>query len=196
MADIEGMFHQVCVPQADSNALRFLWWKDANMSSTLHEYQMQVHLFGATWSPSCAGYALQKTVEDNYQDFDADVGQTVISIFYVDDCLRSVPTIDEGRRLIPQLSELLRRGGFRLTKWFSNNKDVMSVIPPSERAESVVDLDLDHLPIEKILGMWWDMDVDNFSFKMSTRDVPLTRRGLLCAMRTLYDPLGLSPPMF
>ena len=90
VSDIEGMFHQVRVPPCDADALRFLWWKEGNIDENPQEYQMQVHLFGATSSPSCAGFALHKTVEDNQQDFDSDVGQTVLDNFYVDDCLKSV----------------------------------------------------------------------------------------------------------
>ena len=63
-------------------------------------------------------------------------------------------------------------------KWASNNKELLSGIPPEDRAVSVVDLDLDHLPIERTLGVWWDMELDSFNFKVAPKEVPLTRRGL------------------
>ena len=50
IADIEQMFHQVRVPAEDCDALRFLWWSE-NLSDEPEEYQMQVHIFGATSSP-------------------------------------------------------------------------------------------------------------------------------------------------
>ena len=58
MADIEAMFHQVHVPIQQCDYLRFLWWTDGNINAELEEYQMVVHLFGATSSPSCSNYAL------------------------------------------------------------------------------------------------------------------------------------------
>ncbi len=67
---------------------------------------MLVHLFGATSSPSCAGLALHRTVQDNEKDFEADVAKTVLENFYVDDCLTSVSTTEEGKRLLSQLCEM------------------------------------------------------------------------------------------
>ena len=71
--------------------------------------------------------------------------------FYVDDCLKSLPTKEEAISLVTELPELLSRGGFRLTKWVSNEKEVVSQVPISERA-STVNLDLDQLPKESLGG--------------------------------------------
>jgi hypothetical protein len=51
-SDVEAMFHQVHVPEADRDLLRFLWWPDGNLKAEPQEYRMTVHLFGATSSPS------------------------------------------------------------------------------------------------------------------------------------------------
>ena len=48
MTDVEAMFHQVRVPDDDCDLLRFLWWPNGDMEQELQEYQMTVHLFGAT----------------------------------------------------------------------------------------------------------------------------------------------------
>ncbi|XP_071810732.1 uncharacterized protein [Apostichopus japonicus] len=60
---------------------------------------MTVHLFGATSSPSCAGFALRKTAEDHKNAFDKDTSTAVLESFYVDDCLKSVPDAEQARRL-------------------------------------------------------------------------------------------------
>ena len=57
MADVKGMFHQVKVCPEDSDSLRFLWWPDKDLSVEPEEFQMLVHLFGATSSPSVCSYA-------------------------------------------------------------------------------------------------------------------------------------------
>ena len=64
MGDVEKMFYQVRVPAKDRSLLRFLWWPDGDLSRQLEEYHMNVHLFGATSSPSCANFALRRTAQD------------------------------------------------------------------------------------------------------------------------------------
>ena len=116
VGDVEAMFHQVKVPERDCDALRFLWWENGDLASDPKEYRMKVHLFGATSSPSCAGFALRKTAEDHQNEYDRDVIDTVQKNFYVDDCLKSVKTKEAAIKLIEDLRQLLKEGGFRLTK--------------------------------------------------------------------------------
>lgn len=154
MSDIEAMFHQVRVRPSDCNYLRFLWWPDGNLDNSPAEYQMLVHLFGATSSPSCANFALRKTAKDNESEFDPITVETVLSNFYVDDCLKSVSTTNQAIQLTSQLRGLLARGGFRLTKWLFNDQEVLNSIPESERAAAVKNLDFDSL-IQRALGVQW-----------------------------------------
>jgi hypothetical protein len=90
MGDIESMFHQVRVPSEHAGFLKFLWWEDSDLSKPVTEYQMAVHLFGATSSPSVCNYALRKAALDVKGHFDKEVIDTVLRHFYVDDCLKSV----------------------------------------------------------------------------------------------------------
>lgn len=46
MCDVEKMFHQFVVHEADRDFLRFLWWEDGNLDAEPKEYCMKVHLFG------------------------------------------------------------------------------------------------------------------------------------------------------
>ena len=184
MADIEKMFYQVRVPIEDSRYLRFLWWPSGEMDKEPEEFQMLVHLFRGVSSPSCANYALQKTAEDNAEHFDKDTIQTVRRNFYVDDCLKSVEDNQQASRLVDQLRQLLAKGGFRLTKWVSNAYDVIQSVPVSERASSVKELDLENLPVERALGILWDV-----------KDRPPTRRGILSVISSIYDPLGFVAPL-
>ena len=73
--------------------------------------------------------------------------------FYVDDWLKSVPMTDKAARLSGQLRELLSRGGFRLPKWISNDRNVIATVPVTERAPSVVNLHLEDLPVKRTLGV-------------------------------------------
>ena len=196
MSDIEAMFYQVRVLPSDCNYLRFLWWPGGDLEKEPEEYRMLVHLFGGASSPSCANYALKKTADHNREEFDAAAVETVKRNFYVDDCLRSVATDTQAVRLAGQLRELLSKGGFRLTKWISNSKEVINSVPESERAPSVKDLDLDKNSAltERALGVQWNVQADTFSFKIASKEKPATRRGILSVVSSIYDPLGFVSP--
>ena len=75
-ADLEAMFHQVKVLPKDANALRFLWWS-GSLNDPPDEYQMLVHIFGATSAPCCANKAVHQTADDNEVQFDPEVTRTV-----------------------------------------------------------------------------------------------------------------------
>ncbi|CAG2254433.1 unnamed protein product [Mytilus edulis] len=182
-ADIEAMFHQVRVREDDCDALRFLWWPNGNLDQKPKIYCMNVHLFGATSSPSCTAYALKRTARD-------------YAHFYVDDCLKSVPSEQQAIKLATDLQSMLKMGGFRLTKWLSNKRNVLNAIPESERASSVVSLGpSDMLPSDKALGVIWDVNEDKIKFKVKLSDKPLTRRGILSVVSSIFDPLGLVSPV-
>ncbi|XP_072164399.1 uncharacterized protein [Diadema setosum] len=194
VGDVEAMFHQVKVPDRDCDALRFLWWEKGELATEPKEYRMKVHLFGATSSPSCAGFALRKTAEDHQSEYDGDAVDTVRKNFYVDDCLKSVKTKEAAIKLIEDLRRLLNEGGFRLTKWMSNERDVLAAVPEADRAASVSSLDIEELPEERTLGILWDVQMDAFGFKVNVKDKPATRRGILSVASSLYDPLGFVAP--
>lgn len=196
MADVEAMFHQVKVPDGDSDLLRFLWWTGGDCNQALTEHKMTVHLFGATSSPSCANFALRKCAEDQSRQFRAEVVQTVLQNFYVDDCLKSVATEEAAISMCQDLMKICANGGFRLNKWVSNRRKVLDSIPKSELAAEMKSLDLDHgkLPLERALGLNWCVESDTFRFKINIKDRPFTRRGLLSVIGSVYDPLGILAP--
>lgn len=94
---------------------------------------MVVHLFGAVSSPSCANFFLRKTAQDWKGYFSEETVNTVLKNFYVDDCLKSVKSVNEAVILVKGLQRLLDKGGFHISKWISNSRDVMNSIPVSER---------------------------------------------------------------
>ena len=193
-SDIEAMFHQVRVRPSDCSALRFLWWPNGELDKPIEEYEMRVHLFGGTSSPSCANFALQRTAEDNKADFDPETVETVKKNFYVDDCLKSVKSDDQAVRMASQLRQLLAKGGFRLTKWNSTSRKVIESLPESERAERIKDLNFNNPLIERVLGVQWNVSTDRFGFSIVVKDRPLTRRGILSVVSSVFDPLGFVAP--
>ena len=193
--DIKSMFHQINVSPFDSNYLRFLWWPNHDLNCTPVDYQMTVHPFGATSSPSVAGYALRKVAEDNSTDADQIVSKTVQRNFYVDDCLKSMSDIDSTINLIEQLRALFLSGGFFLTKFTSNCRKILFSVPGPDRAvANDVDIMCNELPIGNTLGLVWIPEIDSIKVKVHVKEKPITRRGILSVISQVYDPLGIVQP--
>ena len=160
---------------------------------------MQVMIFGAASSPCTANYVLRKTADDNRHDasFSSEAIDTVHKNFYVDDMLKSARDESEAIRLQDELTKLLARGGFKLTKWSSSSRDVLSNIPKQELATSInlEEMPIQDLPIERTLGLRWNTETDSFRFSVSThKTCEMTKRGVLSRLSTVFDPLGVLSP--
>ncbi|VDP91437.1 unnamed protein product [Echinostoma caproni] len=184
------MFLQVKIPESDQIALKFLWWSEGNPAQLGEEYCMTVHPFGAVSSSFCASFALRKTANLYGHDYPSSITDAVQSGFYVDDLLLSVDDQIEARSTISSLTQLLGRAGFKLTKWASNQREVLTQIPSDERNVLVKELSDGTLPTEKALGLAWDMEGDSFIYQFEMKECPVTRRLLLSRLSAIYDPLG------
>ncbi|KAL7830355.1 hypothetical protein SRHO_G00314820 [Serrasalmus rhombeus] len=142
-----------------------------------------------------ASFALRKCASDNAHRYDADTVSTVEKNFYVDDCLKSSDSPQQAIHLAAQLTNLLKQGGFHLTKWTSNSAEVLKSIPEQEHANHSPSLDLDRDPLmERALGVLWDIKNDQLTFSVRVKDKPSTKRGVLGTISSVYDPLGLVGP--
>ena len=149
--------------------------------------------FGAKDLPACANYALKRIARDHGNDFEPATVECVLKYFYVDDLLRSLCTEDASIKTARELISLLKRGGFRLTKFLSNSKTVLDALPQSEVSPSVF-LDLDVERLERALGVFWDTVNDILTFKANLKENPPTKRGVLSTSASLHDPLGFIIP--
>ena len=194
-SDIRAMFHQVKVDPRDRNALKFLWWPKGNLNKPPSTYRMTVHLFGATSSPSCATFALQEAAKRFGKQDMSKAKEVILRNFYVDDCLFSTSTVEEGVSLIRSISHILEKAGFHLTKWMSNNEEILSAVPEKDRAKSFVAASLGSIASERVLGVEWNASSDEFQIKVNIPQKPATRRGILSMTHSLFDPLGFVAPV-
>ena len=87
------------------DSLRFLWWPNGDLSVEPEEFQMLVHLFGATSSPTVCSYALRKTALDNVTGACSEGLEITSRNFYVDDMLKSFSNEAKAKETIRQLAE-------------------------------------------------------------------------------------------
>ena len=166
------------------NASWMLWKLIADQWRLIFQRWTLRVAFGATSSPGCAALALRPTANDHVNLFEPEVLSTVYRKFYVDDCLKSVPSEREAVKLASDLQSLLKMGGFKLTQWLGNSRTVLNAIPESERAPAIVSLNsCDALPSDRTLGINWDVNGDEMKFKVKVNDQPYTRRGILSVVR-------------
>ena len=191
-ADIEGMFLQVGVPEPDQASLRFLWREDPTSKVVVHQYTR--HIFGAKDSPTCANYALQRTADDNGEEF-PEAARSVKEHFYMDDYLQSFESDESAVERCKNLVELLKRGGFNLTKFVANFDlpKCLSGVSAKESSEKTGTTELS----SHVLGLRWDQKCDTLVVSRGiNREVtgPITQRLVLSCVASIFDPIGLVAP--
>ena len=198
VADIEAMFCQVRLKEADTDANRFLWRDDPKSKEQPDHYKLLVHIFGLTDSPCAATYALQRAAKDQANEFPPEVIQAVLRNFYVDDLLMSYPSIKAAKETSHGVINLLQNKGFNLTKFQSNEESVLSDLSDEKLASQPTGIKLDDKVTSRALGVHWDLDTDCFVFKVNAKvdlSKPCTKRSILKLTSTIYDPLGLLTPV-
>lgn len=196
-ADIEQMFYNFIVREDHQNYLRFLWFKNNDISGEIMECRMKVHVFGNSPSPAVATYGLRRTAQEAAQQFGEDAKRFVERDFYVDDALKSLPREEDAISLLQRTQNMLATANIRLHKIASNRQNVLNAFCPRDRAQGLKSLDFskDASPVQRSLGLLWDVGNDTFVFRAPLQDRPYTRRGVLSTVNSLFDPLGFVAPV-
>ena len=99
-------------------------------------------------------------------------------------------------KLVKNVTGMYQKEGFKLTKFISNSREVLTTIPEERHHQNIKDQDLNigDLPVERALGVHWNIENDYLGFKINLKDKPLTRRGMLSTISSVYDPLGIAAP--
>ena len=91
------------------------------------------------------------------------------------------------------LSDLLIRAlnscGFKLTKCVGSSEYILKSVATSELFPKYVSVDLNEKPIERVLGMIWDLNDKTFVFRPISVFF-LTKHGISSLISTTFDPLG------
>ena len=202
MADIKKMFLQICLLKKEQNSHRFLW-RDLMMNDPPKEYCMTRVTFGNTSSPFLSIATVQRHARNNHDTFPT-ASEEIQENMYVDDLLSGAEDEENAMKLLWECSQLMKKGGFVLTKWASNSSTVIENIPEKDRATSIVissDQSEDEEKMSDLLralGVAWNTRKDVFSFETRENFVrledPMTKRSLISLYARLFDPMGLIAP--
>ena len=195
MADIEAMYYQVTVPESQRRYLNFVWWTNGNVHEPPEDYEMCVRPFGAVSSPSCANYALRQTAVDNKERYGSGTAEVLHKDFYVEDMLKSTEDEKEAIQLVKGTQSMCASGGFNLTKFVCNNFKVIESLDLEKRCDALKKFKVSGIfPVERVLGVHWSVTNDSFGFHICLNNKDVTRRGILSAISSIYDPLGIAGP--
>ena len=154
MADIESMYYHVRIPEYQQSFIKFLRWQNHNIEQGPSDFAMCAHIFGGVWSASCSNYALRKTATYNADQYGQEAAEVMKSNFYVDDLLKSVDDPKFAMILVKNVIDMCKVGGFHLTKFMSNNRELLVSIPKDQSRDGVKNADLiGDLPTEKTFGI-------------------------------------------
>ncbi|UYV85166.1 hypothetical protein LAZ67_X004794 [Cordylochernes scorpioides] len=190
-ADIEKMFRQIRLNSDDRDYHRILWRE--NPEDPILEYRLLTVTYGTASAPFLAIRTIQQLAEDESSKLPS-ASSIVFRDFYVDDLISGAYSIQEAKSLVAELSSLLNKGGFKLRKWSSNNKEVLSSLSQEIINDTNSKL-LEEDSSIKLQGLVWNKIQDTFNVQVTPLNFEVTtKRHLLSAIAKIYDPLGLLSP--
>ena len=87
--DIEQMFHSFSVNPEHREYFRFLWFENNDLSGSIVEFHMNVHVFGAVSSLAVANFCLHETAEAGRRKFGDEAPDFFRQDLYVEDGLKA-----------------------------------------------------------------------------------------------------------
>ncbi|XP_025191471.1 uncharacterized protein LOC112591769 [Melanaphis sacchari] len=191
-ADIEKMYRQIWIAEKDRDLQRVLWRE--NPAEEVKEYRLNTVTYG-TSSASYLATACLKMLADDTRSLFPEASLAVASDFYMDDYLGGAQTIDAAIKLRDGIVTITNKCGFNLRKWVSNDKRLLTGIPNDDNDPLRV-LNLDGSAV-KTLGLNWSPINDTYTYKIDkmNNDGVITKRTVLSAIATIFDPLSLIGPV-
>ncbi|XP_045493460.1 uncharacterized protein LOC123692730 [Colias croceus] len=193
VADIIKMYRQVKISELHTNFQRFVWREDPDQR--LQHLRLLRVTFGTALAPYLAVKSLQQVAHDDGLKYPL-AAERVLREFYMDDFMSGCFSVEEGKQIYKEITQLLQGGGFVLQKWSSNSEEIINEINEDveDQAENLK-LKIDE--IMKILGLTWNRRTDEFEYvvKLPQLSPPVTKRKVISEISRLFDPVGWLAPV-
>lgn len=187
-ADMVKMYRQINIHEEDRKFQHILW-RD-NPCEKIQVMQLNTVTYGLKPSAFQALRVVRQLAQDNKSRFPL-AARCILENSYVDDLCGGADNLEDAQRLRRELCSLLSSGGFTLSKWASNEPNLLL---PSEEIVDQVAIQIDD--VTKILGLLWNASSDSFSYSVKTPHSNLvTKRHILSSISRIFDPLGLLAPV-
>jgi len=145
------MYLQVMIHEDDRKLQRILCRRSAD--EPLRTYDLSTVTYGTASAPYLETRRLQQFADDESKDFSLAL-ETLTNNFYVDDALFGPNTIEDALRLEQELTALLERGGFHLSKLCASHPSILETFSPDCR-EMEIPIELESNEGIKTLGLLW-----------------------------------------
>ena len=184
VSDISKAFLRIGINDSCRDFCRFLMFSDLTCQELI-TYRFCVVLFGATCSP----FLLQKTLIHHLENHSHPLCRTLIPCFYVDNFCKTYVDVDSMLLEYPTINHVLLDANMPLQTWVSN----------SSQFNELVEADVSN-PNVNILGLIWNIHRDDIHIKYNSKIVisdphKLTKRKVVSALSSIFDPLGLISPL-
>lgn len=192
-ADINKMYRQIFVQDADSNFQCILWRESP--AQEIRAYRLLTVTYGTSSAPYHATRCLLYLAEKHQKEFPL-ASEIIKNDFYVDDLISGAESLEEAERIRSEVESVLHGAGLQLRKWSSNDPLLMNKIPASEHEKL---LRINGNDVIKALGIVWQPSTDELQFIDPLENVKncnrITKRSILADVARLFDPLGLVNPV-
>ncbi|XP_058827968.1 uncharacterized protein LOC131687894 [Topomyia yanbarensis] len=172
--DLKEMFHQLKIRAEDKQAQRFIFRKSSD-------------------DPPSVYLAVQYP----------EAAAAIINRHYVDDYFDSTDTVKAAAKLATEIRLVHSKGGFEIRNWVSNSPEFLKCLG-EEKPVAPVHFNRDKETFqERVLGVIWNPETDEFSFSTRHREELLeylyegkrpTKRLVASCVMGFFDPLGLLSP--
>ncbi|XP_026058968.1 uncharacterized protein LOC113043670 [Carassius auratus] len=158
---------------------------------------MRIHVLGNCPSPSVAIYGLKRSAIEGERESSSDAREFIECHCYVDDGLKLFSSTDEAIDILFRAQKMLAQCNIRLHKVSSNCPIITNAFPSEDLATDMQGLDLGQTtpPMERSLGLGWDLSTDLFKFQVTVNQKPFTKRGVLSVINNVFDSLGFAVPV-
>ncbi|XP_030753181.1 uncharacterized protein LOC115880184 [Sitophilus oryzae] len=192
-ADIKAIYRQIRIDPKYYKFQKILWrFPD---EEPIREYNSKTVTFGVSSSPYLALRTIIQLANDEKHNYKSAANILLSNNIFVDDICTGCNSIDDAVILQRDLTNLLKKEGFELKKWASNNHEFLKHIDSDLLHTKCVSFDSEPIPTLKILGLQWNPNEDNFSYVVTPSEKPCTKRNILSDIARVYDPLGFLTPV-